>query len=68
MSGPWTGTPQDAAARCSAEQTAVVGVAEVGPPQMAAGEPGQPLQFSIEPTMFTIELSGACLWEKADGT
>ncbi|BBZ05979.1 hypothetical protein MDOR_01480 [Mycolicibacterium doricum] len=63
MSGPWTGIPQDPAARCRAEQAAVVSAGKVGQPQVAEGEPGQPLRFEVLPVMFTIHLSGNCLWQ-----
>jgi hypothetical protein len=63
LSGPWTGIPQDPAARCRAEQTAVVSAGEVGAPQVAEGEPGQPLRFDVLPVMFSIHLSGDCLWQ-----
>ncbi|WP_193044714.1 hypothetical protein [Mycolicibacterium baixiangningiae] len=63
LSGPWTGIPQDPADRCRAEQTAVVSAGEVGPPQVAEGEPGQPLRFDVLPVMFSIHLSGDCLWQ-----
>ncbi|KUI28506.1 hypothetical protein AU196_08915 [Mycobacterium sp. IS-1742] len=63
LSGPWTGIPQDPAARCRAEQAAVVSAGEVGEPQVAEGAPGQPLRFEVLPVMFTIHLSGDCLWQ-----
>jgi hypothetical protein len=62
LSGPWTGTPLQPGAQCRAEQTAVVSAGQVGPPQVAEGRPGQPLQFEVLPVMFTIELTGDCLW------
>lgn len=65
LSGPWTGTPQDPADRCRAEQTAVVSAGRVGEPQVAEGEPGQPLRFEVLPVMFSIHLSGDCLWQAA---
>lgn len=65
MSGPWVGYPQDTVSRCSAEQAAVVSAGVVGPPQMSTGEPGQPLQFEVLPVVFTIKLTGYCLWQKA---
>jgi hypothetical protein len=62
LSGPWTGSPLAPDAQCRAEQTAVVSAGEVGAPQVAEGQPGQPLHFEVLPVMFTIELSGDCLW------
>jgi hypothetical protein len=63
LSGPWIGYPQDPQTRCRAEQAAVVRAGEVGPPQVAEGEVGQPLRFDVLPVMFSIELSGHCLWQ-----
>lgn len=63
LSGPWTGIPQDPAARCRAEQTAVGSAGKVGEPQVVEGEPGQPLLFEVLPVMFSIHLSGDCLWQ-----
>ncbi|MGV0836227.1 hypothetical protein [Mycolicibacterium thermoresistibile] len=64
MSGRWTGYPQDPDGQCSVEQVEVVRGGEVGPPQPVAGEPGQPVQVLVSPTMFSIGLSGHCLWQK----
>ncbi|BBY18130.1 hypothetical protein [Mycolicibacterium litorale] len=63
LSGPWTGIPQDPATTCRAEQTAVVTAGKVGAPQVAEGEPGQPLRFEVLPVMFSIHLDGDCLWQ-----
>ncbi|TFV55450.1 hypothetical protein E4P42_22775 [Mycobacterium sp. PS03-16] len=63
LSGPWTAIPLDPGARCRAEQTAVVSAGEVGPPQVAEGAPGQPLRFAVLPVMFSIHLTGDCLWQ-----
>lgn len=65
MSGPWIGYPQDPGSRCSAEQAAVVSAGVVGPPQISTGEPGQPLQFEVLPVVFSIKLTGNCLWQQA---
>ncbi len=65
MSGRWIGYPQDSGSVCSAEQAAVVSAGVVGPPQTSTGEPGQPLQFEVLPVVFSIKLTGNCLWEKA---
>lgn len=62
LSGPWTGSPQRPDTRCRAEQAAVVSAGEVGPPRIDEGLPGQPLHFEVLPVMFTITLSGDCVW------
>jgi hypothetical protein len=64
-SGAWTATPQDAASQCRAEQQAVVSAGEVGPPQVAESPKGQPLSFQVVPQLFSIELSGHCLWTRS---
>ena len=63
-SGDWVGSPQDASSQCRAEQVAVVSAGTVGPTQVSTGQPGQPLKLQLPPLLFTIELSGYCLWEK----
>jgi hypothetical protein len=64
-SGAWTATPQDADSRCRAEQQAVVSAGEVGPPQVAKSPKGQPLSFQLLPQLFSIKMSGYCLWTRA---
>lgn len=63
-SGEWMATPQDATSQCKAEQVAVVSAGTVGAPQVSTSEPGQPMKFTLQPLLFTVELSGNCLWEK----
>lgn len=63
--GAWTATPQDADSQCRAEQQAVVSAGEVGPPQVAESPKGQPLSFQLLPQLFSIEMSGQCLWTRA---
>jgi hypothetical protein len=64
-SGDWTGFPQDSNTPCRVWQVAVVAAGVVGAPQTAEGAPGQPLSFQVLPNLFTIKLSGYCLWVKA---
>jgi hypothetical protein len=64
MSGLWTGYPQVSDGVCRAEQVAVVGAGKVSLPESVTGEPGKQLEFSVSPTLFTIKLSGNCLWQK----
>jgi hypothetical protein len=63
-SGDWIAYPQDSASKCTAEQLAVVSAGKLSAPQVSTGEPGQPLKLRVLPLMFTIELSGYCLWQK----
>jgi hypothetical protein len=61
-SGEWMATPQDAGTQCRAVQRAVVEAGVVGPPQIAEGTEGQPLSLHVVPQLYSIELSGYCLW------
>jgi hypothetical protein len=61
-SGNWTARPQDSDSRCRAEQVTVVSPGVVSPPQRFEGEPGQPLSLQMLPRLFSVELSGYCLW------
>jgi hypothetical protein len=63
-SGAWTATPQDAESQCRAEQRAVVSAGEVGPPQISESAGGQQLSFRVLPQLFSIEMSGYCLWTR----
>jgi hypothetical protein len=64
LSGDWIASPQDPGSACRAEQSAVVSAGQVGPPQTSSGSPGQPLEFTVLPVVFTITLTGDCLWER----
>jgi hypothetical protein len=63
-SGEWTGTPQDASSQCRARQQTVVSPGQLSPPQSSEGQPGQPLSLQLPPRLFTLELSGYCLWTR----
>ena len=63
-SGNWTATPQDSSSQCRAEQQAVVGPGVVGASQVSEGKPGQPLSFQVLSRLFSIEMSGYCLWTR----
>jgi hypothetical protein len=64
-SGEWTATPQDPNTKCRAEQQTVAAPGVVGPAQVAAADAGQPLEFEVPPRLFSIQMSGYCLWERA---
>jgi len=63
LSGNWTAYPQEDGTVCSADQAAVVSAGQVGPPQTSTGAAGQPLAFAVLPVVFSITLTGNCLWE-----
>jgi hypothetical protein len=63
-SGDWTATPQDPAGRCRAEQQVVVSPGVLGAPAVSESAPGEPLSFQVLPRLFTITLSGDCLWAR----
>jgi hypothetical protein len=66
-SGAWTATPQDSNSRCGAVQRAVVEAGVVGPPQVAEGTEGQPLSIQVLPQLFSIDMSGYCMWTRTGG-
>ena len=63
-SGDWIADPQDSTSECNAQQLAVVSAGKLTPPQISTGEAGQPLNLRVLPELFTIEMSGNCLWQK----
>ncbi|MCV7419018.1 hypothetical protein H7K45_00520 [Mycobacterium yunnanensis] len=64
-SGQWTATPLAPDTSCAATQFAVVsGTPTLSAPQSDRGEPGQPLSLEMVPRLFTVELSGDCLWRR----
>lgn len=65
-SGEWTAYPQDSGSSCTARQVVLVTAGELTEPQATTGQPGQVLRFRVPPLLFTIELSGNCLWRKMD--
>jgi len=65
-SGQWTATPLTPETTCAATQFAVIsGTPTLGPPQTDRGEPGRPLTLEMVPRLFTVELSGDCLWQRS---
>jgi hypothetical protein len=65
-SGRWTATPLASQTTCAATQFAVIsGTPTLGPPQSDRGEPGQPLALEVVPRLFTVELTGDCLWRRS---
>jgi hypothetical protein len=64
-SGDWTATPLDPNTQCRSEQQAVAGPGVVGPTEVAESKAGQPLQFQMQPRLFSIQMSGYCLWTRA---
>lgn len=63
LSGQWTATPLDGGS-CGAEQAPVTD-AGVGAPQTTTGKPGEMLSFEVLPVVYTITLTGNCLWERS---
>ena len=64
-SGDWIATPQDANTQCRARQIAVVDAGVVGPPQITEGAMGKPVSIQVVPRLFSIQMTGYCLWAKA---
>lgn len=66
LSGDWTATPIDAQTRCSARQLAVIpGSPTVGAPRVDQAAIGQPLSLQVVPVLFSIEMTGDCLWQRS---
>jgi hypothetical protein len=67
LSGAWVATPLNDETACRAEQLAVIpGTPQVGPPRVDQGDAGRPLTLEVVPVLFSIEMSGDCLWQKTD--
>lgn len=62
ISGLWTATPTEEGTRCGATQVTVVEPGVLAPPVVTEGQPGRPLDLAVLPQLFTIELTGSCLW------
>lgn len=62
--GAWTATPLDPDTRCAATQQVVVSAGVLGAPVTAEGVAGQPLSLEVLPSLFDIEMTGHCLWER----
>ena len=65
-SGDWTANPLTTESSCAATQLTVVsGTPTLSPPQIDRGNPGQSLKLEVLPRLFTIEMTGDCLWQKS---
>jgi hypothetical protein len=62
--GTWTASPQTTETRCSAESVDVVAAGQTSQPQTFTADPGRPLTFDVSDHMFTVKLSGYCLWRR----
>ncbi len=62
--GRWTATPQTATAQCSAERIDVVSAGKTSAPETFSADPGQPLTLDVSDHLFTVKLSGYCLWQR----
>ena len=63
-SGQWTATPQDPQTECRAEQRPVVEAGVPGAPAASQSQPGQSLSLRLPSALFSVDLSGNCLWAK----
>ena len=66
-SGRWTATPLDPLAVCGADQVTVIGPGELAPLVHSQSLPGQVMQLEVLPKLFTVVLSGNCLWSEDQG-
>ena len=46
------------------QQNALVYGSKTSPPQTLTAEPGQPLTLEVSTHMFSVRLTGYCLWQK----
>jgi len=65
-SGDWIAVPQEPVSRCIEEQTVVVGAGVVSSPEAEAGQVGEPLSFEVSPNLFSITMTGYCLWRNVN--
>ena len=63
-SGDWIALPQDPDSQCIEEQITVAGAGVVSSPQVETGATGQQLSFRVLPNLFSITMTGYCLWSK----
>lgn len=63
-SGQWTATPLNPATVCGADQVTVVSAGVLAPLVHSQSTPGQPMSLDVLPKLFTIVLSGDCLWSE----
>lgn len=63
-SGRWTATALGSDTVCGAEQVTVVSAGVLAPQQNSRGEPGEPLSVEMLPKLFTVTMTGDCLWSK----
>lgn len=63
FSGHWTGTPQSEDATCGVEYVDATG-GQLADPKTVDADPGRPVEFDASPYLFTVTLSGYCLWER----
>lgn len=63
--GHWTGTPQSEDSVCRAEYVDATG-GRMAEPQVVTAEAGEPVEFEASTHLFTVKLSGYCLWERSN--
>lgn len=61
-SGDWLALPQTPDTACGAQQIVVLGAGVLGAPQTTNAAAGQPLSFTVLRNLFSITLTGYCLW------
>jgi len=66
-SGQWTAVPQEPGSQCRAVQQTVVSPGVKSAPEVSEGLPGQRLSLQLASRLFSVELSGYCLWTRTPG-
>lgn len=63
FAGQWTGTPQTSADVCRAQYVDASN-GKMSEPHTVTAEPGRPVEFDASTQLFTVTLSGHCLWQR----
>lgn len=64
FAGTWTGTPQSTDGVCTVAYSDATG-GKIADPVTATAEPGQPVTFEASNWLFSITLTGDCLWQRS---
>lgn len=65
FAGTWTGTPQTPETVCTAVVRDATG-GTVAAPQTVTAPAGKPAKFEASNWLFTVTLTGNCLWERSE--
>lgn len=63
FAGTWTGTPQTPDTVCATKYSDATG-GKIADPVTATADPGQPVSFEASDWLFSVTLTGDCLWQR----